>query len=178
MHKNWVGKKPISGSVLLFLFVNNKFLFFELKKAKEDLKSFSISNDLCDFASSIQKDALKKKFILARGIELFPSDSNVLQNFADFLAERDDVNNSWEFANKLYLQGISSASKKLKEDPSAKATLRTVYITNLYRYVYFCANNKKKLKTAHKYFRVLLKELPGKKKKNQILTIKFKRKKN
>lgn len=121
------------------------------------------SKDMLDSEEEIKKagnqiegDALKKRYIFARGLDLFPESPEMLQIYADFLVERSDSEtNSWKEAEQMYQTSIEFAKRETSQDTSIKSLIYC-----LYRYTIFLTANRRNYPLALRYFKQLLKRLP------------------
>jgi len=119
----------------------------------EDIKIYKDPQELCDAANKHDSDPQRKRYLFSRGLDIFPDSPVMLQHTADYLVDRPDVNNSWNLAESFYKKSLSVAEK----DPQHRKTL----LFTIYRYAIFLANNRHENNEADKYYRMLLRKLPG-----------------
>eukprot|EP01116_Phalansterium_solitarium_P008926 TRINITY_DN22898_c0_g1_i1.p1 TRINITY_DN22898_c0_g1~~TRINITY_DN22898_c0_g1_i1.p1 ORF type:complete len:619 (+),score=181.33 TRINITY_DN22898_c0_g1_i1:71-1927(+) len=189
-----------------------KRVYFWIQPA-EDLRTFVTEKEFADAAGKVLRDARKRRYWHARGVELFPASVSLLQQYADYLIDRPDLN-TWGRANKYYIRAMgmgkgeferlrqrrkalrqerqrrqqleeqrqaeeaagghaASVVDHAQEQPPvaelavAEAELREAvdearrqYICVIYRYVFFMANNYRRIDEADMHFRVLFELLP------------------
>lgn len=96
-------------------------------RAQEDLKTYTDPEQLCEEVQELS-DPLKRQYRFSRGMEMFPQSPSVLQNYADFLIERPDENDSWNLAHSFYKKALSlTSSGKSKTEKVIEWSLLFIY---------------------------------------------------
>jgi len=120
---------------------------------QEDLKPYKDAQELCDTANKYDAEPLRKKYLFSRGLDVFPDSPVMLQYSADYLVDRPDINNSWSLAESFYKKALAVAERDVKH--------RKTLLFTIYRYSVFLSNNRRNFTDADKYYRMLLRKLPG-----------------
>jgi len=130
-----------------------KKTYFSISQA--DLTKPPHASDLVDEVANLDaKDTFRKIYRFAKGLEMFPHSACVYQAYADFLAERPDIGDTWKLADELYTKGVEIASTYKQEN-------RRTHLFVLFKYAQFLATNFKNLSKANTTFVKVIRMVPG-----------------
>jgi len=138
---------------------------------KDDISGFQKPQTLVEAIGSAVSHPLKKHFQLARGLELFPNSASICLEYADFLIERPDENGSWLIADEFYKKAIDLAirvdsnrnheQQPIEYQQSEWEQTHRILPFLFYRYATFLSTSMNNLEEADKYYKKLLRRLPG-----------------